>query len=39
MSMKERAQSIGGTFTLKSNVGHGTTIVVNVPFENPKSLA
>jgi signal transduction histidine kinase len=31
MSMRERAQSVGGTFTLESHAGQGTTIVVKVP--------
>ena len=32
MGMKERAEMVGGTFEIESVQGHGTTIIVKVPF-------
>jgi signal transduction histidine kinase len=31
--MKERAESVGGSFEVKSDSGHGTTICVNIPIQ------
>jgi signal transduction histidine kinase len=30
-NMQARAEQVGGTFTIRSEVGAGTTIVVSVP--------
>ncbi|MBI4277713.1 MAG: histidine kinase, partial [Armatimonadetes bacterium] len=30
-TMRERAESVGGTFTVESAPGHGTTVIVKVP--------
>ncbi len=35
ISMKERARIAGGTFTMKSELGHGTSITMEVPIAEP----
>ena len=35
ISMKERARIAGGTFTIKSELGHGTSITMEVPVAEP----
>jgi signal transduction histidine kinase len=34
LSMRERAEELGGTFTLRSAVGHGTTVLVALPLQS-----
>lgn len=34
LGMRERAEMVGGTFEIESVPGHGTTIIVKVPFNN-----
>jgi signal transduction histidine kinase len=35
LGMQERAEMLGGTLTVESNEGRGTTLVVEVPYGNP----
>ena len=35
LGMRERAEALGGTLTLESAPGEGTTIVVEVPLADP----
>jgi signal transduction histidine kinase len=37
IGMKERAEALGGTLTIESGTGKGTTIVAEVPVANPHS--
>jgi signal transduction histidine kinase/ligand-binding sensor domain-containing protein len=37
-SIKERAESVGGTFVLESRPGNGTRIEIIIPVEQPKPL-
>ena len=36
LGMRERADALGGTLTLESSPGKGTTIVVEVPSADPQ---
>jgi signal transduction histidine kinase len=36
-SMRERAEELGGTLTIESAIGKGTTIIAQLPIQNPKS--
>ncbi len=35
--LRERARSVGGWLDISSNPGHGTAIILSVPFENAKA--
>ena len=35
LGMRERAEALGGTLTIESSAGAGTTIVVEVPSADP----
>ncbi|HUC85615.1 MAG TPA: hypothetical protein VL970_10520, partial [Candidatus Acidoferrales bacterium] len=37
--MRERALSLGGTFTLTSHPGKGTTILARVPLKKPETIS
>ena len=37
VSMRERATAIGGAFYLRSSRGHGTTVTLEVPLDQPAS--
>ncbi len=39
LGMRERAEMVGGTFAIESASGHGTTISVQVPFNNGVKVA
>jgi PAS domain S-box-containing protein len=39
LGMKERVEMVGGTFTIESAPGHGTTVRAEIPIRNGKRLA